>query len=101
MIEIVCPSCGKANGSSPCRRCGCDLSSLLTIERAAGIELATAGKCLRIGNAGDARKHAALSWQLRHAPEAAYLAFIACLLLGDFATGLIWHQRAIRQPKTL
>src|SRR6516162_505971 len=101
MMEIVCPSCGKANGVSPCRRCGCDLSSLFAIDGAAGVELATAGKFLRTGNAGDARKHAARSWQLRHTPESARLAFIACVALGDFATARIWHQRAVRQPKTL
>jgi hypothetical protein len=99
MMEIVCPSCGKANEMSPCRRCGCDLSSLFAIDAAAGIELVAAGRCLRTANASDARKHATRSWQLRHAPGAARLAFIACVVLGDFAGARIWRQRAVGQPK--
>ena len=90
MAEIVCPSCAKANESAPCRRCGCDLSSLFAIDRAAGIELAAAAKCLRTGKAADARNHAARSWQLRHTLVAARLAFLACVALADSAAARYW-----------
>ena len=99
MMEIVCPSCGKTNEMNLCRRCGCDLSSLFAIVAAAGIELVAAGKCLRTANACDARKHATRSWQLRHAPGAARSAFIACVVLGDFADARMWHQRVVGLPE--
>jgi hypothetical protein len=95
IAEIICPSCGKANESSPCRRCGCDLSALFAIDRAARIELAAAGKCLRAGNAQDARNHAVRSWRLRHTLATARLAFLTCTALADFASARLWHCRAV------
>src|SRR6516162_2599681 len=94
-MEIICPSCGKANDSPACRRCGCELSALFAIDCAARIELAMGGKCLRCGNALDARNHAARSWQLRHTLGAARLAFLACTALADFASAWLWHCRAV------
>jgi len=95
-MEIVCPSCGKANQSTPCGRCGCDLSPLFAVYGAAEFELRVAGKCLRSGNLDEAREHAAKSWELRHSPEAARLAFLACIALDDFASARLWRQRGER-----
>jgi hypothetical protein len=94
-MEIVCPSCGKANQSTPCGRCGCELSPLFAIYRAADIELSVAGKCLRSGNVNEARERASHSWELRHTSKAARLAFLACIALDDFAWGRVWHRRAV------
>jgi hypothetical protein len=95
-MEIVCPSCGKANHSNPCGRCGCELLPLFAVYRAAEVELSVAGKCLRSGNIDEAREHAARSWELHHSSEAARLAFLACIVLEDFAWGRLWHHRAVR-----
>jgi hypothetical protein len=94
-MDITCPSCGKSNPSTPCLRCGCDLSSLLAVYRAAQVELSVAAKCLRSGSLQEARVHAARSWELYRTPEAARLAFLACLAGNDFAWSRIWHHRAI------
>jgi hypothetical protein len=94
-MEIVCPSCGKANESTPCRRCGCELSSLFAVYRAAEVELRVAGKYLRSGNVNEARKHAARSWELHHTSEAARVAFLACIALDDFGWGRLWRHRAV------
>jgi hypothetical protein len=94
-MEIVCPSCGKANQSTPCLRCGCELSQLFAVCRAAEFELRIAGKCLRFGNVDEAREHAAHSWELHHSAEAARLAFLACIALGDFARSRLWHRSAV------
>jgi hypothetical protein len=95
-MDIVCPSCGKANQSSPCRRCGCELSPLFLICRAAEAEVRAAGQCLRSGEINDARAHAEHSWELHHSAEAARLAFLACIALNDFARGRLWYQRAVK-----
>jgi hypothetical protein len=94
-MEIVCPSCGKANESSPCRRCGGELSTLFAVYHAAEVQLRVAGKCLRSENADEALARAAHSWEMHHTSEAARLAFLACLALDDFTRGRLWHQRAI------
>jgi hypothetical protein len=94
-MEIVCPSCGKANESTSCRRCGSELSQLFAVFRAAEIELNVAGTCLRFGSADQAREHAAHSWELHHTSEAARLAFLSCIALEDFARCRLWYQRAI------
>src|SRR5271165_4257740 len=92
-MEIVCPSCSRANQSTLCGRCGCELSSLFALSRAAEVELRVAGKCLCAGNVAEAREHAARSWQLHHSSEAAHVAFLACIALEDSAWGRIWHHR--------
>jgi hypothetical protein len=94
-MEIVCPSCGKANQSTPCRRCGCELSPLFGVYRAAEMELRVAGKCLRSGKIEEARERAAHSWELRHTSEAARLAFLACIALDDLSWVLLWRRRAV------
>src|SRR5208282_946616 len=93
-MEIICPSCGKANEATPCRRCGCELSQLFAVCGAAEVELRIAAKCLRSGNVAEAREHAAHSWELHHSSEAARLAFLACIALEDFARSRHWHRRA-------
>jgi hypothetical protein len=97
-MEIVCPSCGKANQSTPCRRCGGELASLFAVCRAAELELRVAGKCLRSRNLDEAREHAERSWKLRHTPEAARLVFLACLALDDFTSSRLWHRRVAVVP---
>jgi hypothetical protein len=94
-MEIVCPSCGKANQSTPCLRCGCELSQLFAVCHAAEVKLRIAGKCFRSGNVDEAREHAAHSWELHHSFEAARLAFLACIALEDFARSRLWHRRAV------
>jgi hypothetical protein len=100
-MDITCPSCGKMNQSTPCLRCGCDLSPLLAVCRAAQVELSVAAKYLRSGSLQEARWHAARSWELYRTPEAARLAFLACLASGDFNWSWIWHHRAVTpHPKS-
>jgi hypothetical protein len=94
-MEIVCPSCGKANRTTPCVRCGCELSPLFAVCHAAEEELRAAGKCMRSGSAEEACGHAAHSWELHHTTEAARLAFLASVALGDFALGRLWHRRSV------
>ena len=94
-MEIVCPSCGKANQTTPCVRCGCELSPLFAVCHAAEVELRVAGKCLRSGNAEEACGHAVHSWELHHTSKAARLAFMACIALGDFALGQPWYRRSV------
>jgi hypothetical protein len=100
-MDITCPSCGKANLSTPCLRCSADLSPLFAVCRAALVELNVAGKCLRSGHVEEAYSHATKSWELYHTPEAARLAFLACLARDDFALSRIWHHRAVTlRPKS-
>jgi hypothetical protein len=100
-MDITCPSCGKANQSTPCLRCSADLSPLFAVCRAALVELSVAGKCLRSGTAEEAYWHAHQSWELYHSPEAARLAFLACLARNDLDGSRIWHRRAVTShPKT-
>jgi hypothetical protein len=92
-MEIICPSCGKPNQSTPCRRCDCELAPLFAVRRASEVELTVAGKCLRSGNVDEAHEHATHSWELRHSPEAARVLFLVCIALGDFAGGRVWQHR--------
>jgi hypothetical protein len=94
-MDITCPSCGKANQSTPCLRCGADLSPLFAVCRAALGELSVAGKCLRSGQVEEAYSHATQSWELYQTPEAARLAFLACLARDDFAWSRIWYHRVV------
>jgi hypothetical protein len=94
-MDIICPSCSKGNQSTPCLRCGCDLSPLFAVCRAALVELTVAGKCLRLGDLMEARAHAGQSWGLYHTSEAARLAFLACVALDELAEGRIWYHRAV------
>jgi|SRR5580704_16179184 hypothetical protein len=100
-MDITCPSCGKANQSTPCLRCSADLSSLFAVCHAALVELSVAGKCLRSGQVEGAYSHATQSWELYHTPEAARLAFLVCLARDDFAGSRVWHHRAVTpHPKS-
>jgi hypothetical protein len=94
-MDITCPSCGKANQSTPCLRCSADLSPLFAVCRAALAKLSLAGKCLRSGRVEEAYSHATQSWELFHTFEAARLAFLASLARDDFGGSRIWHHRAI------
>jgi hypothetical protein len=93
-MEIVCPSCGKANQADPCSRCGCELSPLFAIYHAAEAEVRIATKCLRCGSLEEARGHAMRSWELHQNPKAARLVFFASLGLNDFAGASHWQGMA-------
>lgn len=93
-MEILCPSCNKANQSDPCQRCGCELTALFAVSQAAVAELRTAAHCLRTQSPEAAHEAAVRSWELRHTPEAARLGFLASLALEDFATAGYWLQRS-------
>ena len=99
--EIVCPSCGKANQSTPCGRCGCELSTLFAVHRSAEVALAVAGGFLRSGNNQQAREHALRSWELHHTCAAARVVFLACIALNDLAWGQYWHHRAVMPQQSM
>jgi len=76
-MEIICPSCGKAN-SQPMHALGCRPFALLrSVARL--VELRVWGKMSALGNVMEARAHAGPSWA-PYILEAARLAFLACVL---------------------
>ena len=94
-MAITCPACGKRNdGGIECARCGCEISILERIARAAEQELRMGKECLVNGNAPEAFHHAESSWFLKKSPEAARLAFLACLAAADFRRVRRWYARA-------
>ena len=94
-MDITCPACGKKNvGGMECARCGCELSILERIIRAAEHELDIGRESLMRGNAAEALRRAESSWILRKSPEAARLAFLAGLAAGDFEQVGKWYTRA-------
>jgi hypothetical protein len=96
-MEIVCPACGKKSDDAPeCPRCGCELSTLAMIIRAAMQELAVGRKSFLEGDFQSALHHAGKSWRLKKSPEAARLAFLSALSLNDFTNLKRWYARAGR-----
>ncbi len=93
-MSLICPACNKPHQSSPvCQRCGCDLSALHAVRRAAAAWLAEARHCLLQQEWPSALEAAERSWELSHSPEAAQCAFLVGGALGDTAAVVRWHQR--------
>jgi hypothetical protein len=98
-MPLSCPVCTKPNQDGPaCQRCGCDLSALHMIRRAAEACLAEARHSLRDQQWGQALIEAERSWELCHSPEAARCAFVLAAALGETAAALHWRQRALQDP---
>ena len=94
MNIIKCPACGKENDEAKeCARCGCELSILARICRAAEQELFMGKKSLENRNIPVAMHHAGKSWHLKKSSEAARLAFLTALASGDFAQAGKWYAR--------
>lgn len=93
-MEILCPSCNKANTTELCQRCGCDLSQLMACAESARLALETAVRALSEDSAQTANEAAVKSWDLRHTKEAARLAFISSLAMGDPDTAVEWLRRS-------
>jgi hypothetical protein len=96
-MAIDCPACGKiSEDARECPRCGCELSILEMIVRAAARELAAGRKSFLAGDMQSALHHAGKSWYLKKGPEAARLAFLSSLAVNDLALVDRWHVRANR-----
>ena len=96
-MEITCPACGKKSaGGMGCARCGCELAILEKIIRAARHEFDIGRDCLMRGDAAEALRRAEKSWMLKKSPEAARLAFLAGLAMGDFDHVGKWYAKAGR-----
>ena len=96
-MALSCPACKKASDNSDtCPRCGADLKALHLIRAAAQSQLARGRRLLRQGRAREAQKCAAVSWDLKKSPEAARLAFLACLYLAQFDRARQWYAAAAR-----
>jgi len=94
-MAILCPACNKAaQTSAACQRCGCDLSRLHEIEDAAAARLQAAAAPLASRDLIGASAAAERSWQLRHTPAAARMAFLAASARGDTAQAVRWRARA-------
>ena len=94
MNVIKCPACGKENDEAKeCARCGCELSILASICRAAEQGLLMGKKSLENGDILMAMHHAGKSWHLKKSPAAARLAFLTALASGDFAQAGKWYAR--------
>jgi len=91
-MNITCPACGKKNeGVMECQRCGCELAVLQKITAVAEAVLLDCQKSLACGDAAAACYQAKKSWQLKKSSEAARLAFLANLAIGDFTQAEMWY----------
>ncbi len=94
---IACPACGKkSEDARDCPRCGCELSILEMITRAAAQELVTGRKNFLAGDMQSALYHAGKSWYLKKSPEAARLASLSALAANDLTLVGRWYARANR-----
>ncbi|MBN2706759.1 MAG: hypothetical protein JXR89_10005 [Deltaproteobacteria bacterium] len=96
MAPLSCPACRKLQPCplpDNCRRCGCELDQLRLISEAADQACQAARSQLLAGRGDQALALAEKSWQLRHQPASARLAFLAALLLKDFTAATTWHAR--------
>jgi hypothetical protein len=96
-VLMRCPACGKENKPAPeasCPRCGCDLSMLFSVVRAAVWHLAESAMYFRMGDWKAAQWHAEKSWKLRKTLNAAHLAFLAAAALGDSERAWQWLPKA-------
>jgi hypothetical protein len=93
-MDLQCPNCAKIGPAFECSRCGADLSALFALKRTAVDEIHCAAALLRAARPAAAHTLASRSWQRRHSPEAAKLAFLASLASADFASATDWFVRA-------
>jgi hypothetical protein len=94
-MSATCPACNKSDQTAPtCSRCGCDLSALHAVLEAATAYLADARAAIEDCDWQHALASAERAWQLRHAPPAARLAFLAAAALGQTPRALHWHRLA-------
>ena len=93
-MELPCPNCAKIATASECPRCGSDLSRLFALQKTAVDEIRLAAALLRAARPATAYSLATRSWERRHSPEAAKLAFLAALTTGDFQSATGWHARS-------
>ncbi len=92
-MPITCPACRKVNdGETQCQRCKADLTALGQIQRCADLALQNSAFYLKQSDGPNALAQAELAWHLRHSRRAARMAFMACLLLGQFTTATDWYQ---------
>lgn len=78
-----------------CQRCGCELAVLQRITEVADVTLRDGKKSLVCGDAAAAVYQAKKSWQLKKSPEAARLAFLANLAIGDFTQAERWYAMSV------
>jgi hypothetical protein len=98
-MSLTCPACAKPNQNGElCQRCGCDLSDLHAVNRAAEWCLRAGREHLRRAAWLQALQHAEQSWDLQHSAAAARDAFVLAAALGDTVAALRWHRRAARDP---
>ena len=94
-MDLTCPACRKHNPDADCcARCGADLLPLVHIRQAAQQALEEGRQHLQRRRSSDALRAAEHSWQLKHTPEAAGLAFLACLHQQQFDAATQWYRRA-------
>jgi len=94
-MTIICPACGKKNEDvRECPRCGCELSILEKVNRAAARELLMGRESFLGGDMQTAMHHAGKSWYLKKSPEAARLAFLSALAANDLVQVGRWYARA-------
>jgi hypothetical protein len=93
--EISCPACRKRIPEEPdCPRCGADVRALREILETASRYLTMGRERLRRRAGREALEAAETAWDLRHTPEAAKLAFFACLQLRRWDGATRWYGRA-------
>jgi hypothetical protein len=107
MMRLTCPACRKPNEiagltEATCSRCGCDLACLCAVQLAAARSQLAAASALRLRDWPAALEQAERSWSFRNTPDAARLAALACVALGQVEALLTWRRRAsvagIQQP---
>ena len=96
-MEIKCPAFRKSNdvsiSKSNCIRCGCDLEKLANVMREALSQLNSAARSLRNGNWQEALDSADITWNYRHSPMAARIAFLATVALNQTESAILWKAR--------
>jgi hypothetical protein len=94
-VDLTCPACRKHNHDADCYAlCGADLLPLVRIHQAVQQVLEEGRQYLRRRRSSDGLRAAEHSWQLKHTPEAAGLAFLACLHQQQFDAATRWYRRA-------
>lgn len=92
-MQVQCPSCAKLAATPECPRCGSELSPLFALQQTAKDEIQRGAALLRQGHPASAGALASRSWERRHSPDAARLAFLAAIGTGDFEAATYWHPR--------
>lgn len=92
---IACPACRKKHPLPPqspaCTRCGLDFTSLMEVRDAAARARRHALDHLRAGAYEDALASATESWNLQHHAASARIAYLTCLVQGDFDSAAEWR----------